>query len=225
MLGTDSALCPYCECKYQVVVCFLVVVISALTLYMIILMLLEPLLSHRLDRKEIPIPNIGNAIDSGLGNSTAPGAGPSIWRYTKNKFVTSGFPFSPFSTMIPKSQTIDSTSYGATSTPSTKQYGTNLFEELFPCPASKHDTEQQEHVDDVRPRQRVSYSTNDYLAGTLGSTGFGSANIFAGSGLGGISSHNPVSDAVHRAVDQQKRWKGNVEAQRARVFSEHSLLN
>ncbi|KAL3312101.1 hypothetical protein Ciccas_009309 [Cichlidogyrus casuarinus] len=40
-----------------------------------------------------------------------------------------------------------------------------------------------------------------------------------------VRNSNKVSDVVSRARDHQKKWIGAVEAQRARVFDEHSILS
>ncbi|BHF79607.1 hypothetical protein SprV_0702272800 [Sparganum proliferum] len=55
MLENKADLCPYCDCKYQVrntstikvVVCLIVVILSALSLYLVFMLLLEPFLTAR----------------------------------------------------------------------------------------------------------------------------------------------------------------------------------
>ncbi|KAH9279183.1 hypothetical protein ECG_08049 [Echinococcus granulosus] len=63
MLENKSDLCPYCDCKYQVVVIMIVVMLSTLSIYLVFMLILEPFLASR-GRK--------NLLDSAQSNLFVP---------------------------------------------------------------------------------------------------------------------------------------------------------
>lgn len=180
MLGRDSALCPYCDCVYQVrntttikvVVCLILVVISALTLYMGFLLLLEPLLSPR---------------GRGIRNQKSTDSHSSIFDLTAGP--------------------------SQSSEPSRDRYTVEVGPKE---PWTDISTGQQSIKGDSpdHPRSRHRMFKPAILVSPYDVSGSQRTTTAAG-----------VSSMVRNVRDQQQRWKGNVEAQRARVFQEHTLLN
>ncbi|KAF7255000.1 hypothetical protein EG68_08252 [Paragonimus skrjabini miyazakii] len=214
MLDQEAALCPYCDCKYQVrntttikvIVCLILVIISALTLYMIFLLLLEPLLSARRAGRKLGSSSGSTAVSdthaiAGSADSIGdPGAERKRWSFEFHGPKTS---WEKPSISGPPDATI--------ATASTAAKGTNMG---VSWNRSRLSTEQLIDVkrDDLtnldRPRQRLRRP-----------------RVLPDSGSTGVVTTAGVSTMVRSVRDQQQRWKGNVEAQRARVFSEHTLLN
>uniref|UniRef100_A0A3Q0KIM4 Transmembrane protein n=1 Tax=Schistosoma mansoni TaxID=6183 RepID=A0A3Q0KIM4_SCHMA len=216
MLQNDKDLCRYCECKFQVrntatikvVVCLILTIITALVLYMLFLSLLEPLLSTRyLSHKTI--------IDMGICSEPQQPSNFTINQHSNNNdkindarstnsWVNINIPVSSsdcgnsavYSKAIDKAVIWDKTKLN-----SKQLMDSNL--RIITAPSNRG-----------RLRSRSGLISNDQVEDpnglhltTIPSTSVG------------------VSSVVNRVRDQQQRWKGNVEAQRTRVFSERSLLN
>ncbi|CAH8443197.1 unnamed protein product [Heterobilharzia americana] len=218
MLQNDSDLHPFCECKFQVrntttikvVVCLILTIIFALILYMLFLLLLEPLLStRRLSHKTMV--NINTCSESHQINSTT----------DENNICKAGDVRSRgnWATMnnIPASS-----SSGNIGSSNNSSFSSKAFDKAVIWNRSRLNTEQLVDsnlkiitpLNRIRARHRTSVTANDQIEEpnslhltTIPSTSAG------------------VSNVVNRVRDQQQRWKGNVEAQRVRVFSERSLLN
>ncbi|CAH8460340.1 unnamed protein product [Dicrocoelium dendriticum] len=181
MLGKDSALCPYCDCMYQVrntttikvVVCLILVIISALTLYMGFLLLLEPLLSPRRRGGRNQISSESHSPTLDLAARPAQSSEPNHSRYSLD--------------LGPK--------------------------ELWTDLSTGQQSTKGDSPDHPRPRHRMFKPT--LLVSQDEATGSHRTTAAA----------TGVSTMVRNVRDQQQRWKGNVEAQRARVFQEHTLLN
>jgi hypothetical protein len=217
ILKENSALCSACKCQYQVrntnimkvVICMVVAVITGLTLYMIILQLLEKRLGSSSSRRD--------RHDSDERPPAAPG--------TYQRFSD---------TLEMQGSTSDLTNNRPMLTPD------------VPKTVSDDGRGYSRMTDDVslvvdRPyRQQIdSQATDDTSISGLESgggrgrlefqqpTGFQIQDEHS-SDIGGRRTRtrsDAVSDAFERAKDQQKRWQGCVQVQRARVFDDHSMLN
>ncbi|TGZ37953.1 hypothetical protein CRM22_011313, partial [Opisthorchis felineus] len=221
MLGKDADLCPYCDCKYQVrstttikvVVCLILVIISALTLYMLFLLLLEPLLSARRAGRKLMTSQADSSSCLGSSSESAPaGAAPARTVYGRQSFMANA--------EMPWIRTVTTAGSGG-HLPASKGLGIavswNRVEtgtgELLNMEQSTLDAS----PDQTRLRQRSAKP--DLLI--LPAAGSSRPPLSAP----GAAAAAGVSTVVKTVRDQQQRWKGNVEVQRARVFSDHTLLN
>lgn len=180
MLGKDSGLCPYCTCKYEMrntstikaIVCLIVVIIAALFLYLLFLMLLEPLLMLKGSKTR----------DAGLTNSHG---GPSLME-----------PGSAVVGVAGGTEGRGAWNYTQATGPGGR------FPHAGPPRASAGGT--------------FEYQSMPQSDQPVGLTQEASAISEESGGVSGV---------VNRAKNQQKRWKGNVEAQRDRVFTDRTILN
>ncbi|CAH8436708.1 unnamed protein product [Schistosoma turkestanicum] len=212
MLPNDTESHRYCECKFQVrntatikvVVCLILTIITALVLYMLFLLLLEPLLStRRLSHKTI--------IDMGI--CSEPKSMNCIVDQTNDDRMNNARSTSSWANInIPVSSNESSNSavYSKANEKAVIWDKTNLN--------SKQSMDSNLRI--VTPsihgrlRNRSGLISNDPIEDTNGLN----LTTIPSTSVG-------VSNVVNRVRDQQQRWKGNVEAQRTRVFSERSLLN
>lgn len=181
-----TALCPYCDCTYQVrntttikvVVCLILVIISALTLYMLFLLLLEPLLAMRRPSHRFPSVSMDNSSGPfGLGSSQRSVSAAKIAKSSWNGPVD----------------------------------GISVIWNR-PCVHSRSSDDIRGTIQS-RTKHRVVTKPNLLISSSR------DANMNRGPQSAG------VSNVVRTVRNQQQRWKGDVETQRARVFSEHTLLN
>ncbi|VDP82537.1 unnamed protein product [Echinostoma caproni] len=229
ILGSEDALFPNCECTYQVrntttikvVVCLILVVISTLTLYMIFLLLLEPLLSaRRAGRGHILA---SGSTDSGMSSEFgSSGRGPvagivssSLGRFTRARIPDLNLKRSWTHSNAPGIGLPKATGmaviWGRSRLNAEQLLDTGktsgwffaylaIFLYTFLLRTVPVESRLRQRV--MKPDTLVSTDCHSTVPPT-------------------VNVHNVVT----RVKDQQQRWKGNVEAQRARVFSERSLLN
>ncbi|KAK4472969.1 hypothetical protein MN116_004170 [Schistosoma mekongi] len=213
MLQEDKELCHFCECKFQVrntttikvVVCFILTIITALILYMLFLLLLEPLLStRRLSHKTMidlglcsePQQTIGSVIDQDNSGKINGARSTNSWANTNIPVSTGSTGTSAiYSRAVNKAVIWDKT----------KSNSKQLMDSSLRI--ITHSSRGP-----LRNRSGLIPSDQDEDPNSLNLSTMPSASV-------------GVSSVVNRVRDQQQRWKGNVEAQRARVFSERSLLN
>ncbi|THD22836.1 Transmembrane protein 9 [Fasciola hepatica] len=209
ILGAEDALFPNCECTYQVrntttiklVVCLILVIISALTLYMLFLLLLEPLLSARRANRDHILTS--DSRDTGIGSDSAFGG-----RGVAAGIVSSSLARLTRSRLPDLSLKRPWTQFTTSGTGHPKSAGMAV----------------------VWGRSRLSaeqlLDSENASSGSLPNEGKLRQRVAKPDAFPSTSDPQPtVANVVSRVKDQQQRWKGNVEAQRARVFGERSLLN
>ncbi|VDP47617.1 unnamed protein product [Schistosoma mattheei] len=215
MLQNDKDLCRYCECKFQVVVCLILTVITALVLYMLFLLLLEPLLSTRhLSHKTI--------IDMGICSEPQQPNNFTINQHNNNDKINDGRSTNSWVNInIP----VSSSGHGDSAVYSKAIDKAVIWDKTKLTPKQFMDSNlriirsgftffKAAPSNRWRLRNRSGLISNDQVEDPNGLN----LTTIPSTSVG-------VSSVVNRVRDQQQRWKGNVEAQRTRVFSERSLLN
>nr|CAH8833568.1 unnamed protein product [Trichobilharzia regenti] len=222
MLQNDKRFCPFCECKFQVrntttikvVVCFILTIISALILYMLFLLLLEPLLStRRLGHKTMV--NIGMCSESHQTVSST---------VEQDNIGKAGDVRSSNSWSTMNNMPVTTTSSSSSGVGDNSSFSSKAFDKAVIWNKSQLNSEQLINsnlriITAPSSRGRVRHRT----AGSLHDQQLDDSNSLHLTPI--PSTSVGMSNVVNRVRDQQQRWKGNVEAQRARVFSERSLLN
>ncbi|CAL8073881.1 unnamed protein product [Calicophoron daubneyi] len=209
MLGKEDALCPYCDCSYQVrntttikvVVCLILVIISALTLYMVFLQLLEPLLSARRASRKMMVS--GESVDARAGSS-----GSTAGRFARTRW----------SLDVPR----PSWATGSSGSHLPKGAGMAVVWDRTRLSAQQLINAERSTTDESPEKGRLRQRAQKPIIEESSEQGDSPHPVMI---TGAVIPPGSVSTVVSRVRNQQQRWKGNVEAQRARVFSEHTLLN